>query len=130
MREEMENIASEPLQLIPTRLTENMSSKPTTIADNQYRSEQATHTAAVLGEISNDQKHATSAGSFEEDLKRQLLDLKQKNRQLQIQIDDFVMKQKLPDNISENTIINSHLKSLNETISKSPHFVHLTIIYL
>ena len=55
---------------------------------------------------------------FEEDLKRQLFDAKQKNRLLQSQMDEFVLKQKLPDNITDSTIINSHIKTLNETISE------------
>ena len=100
MREEMENIASEPLQLIPTKLNENVLLKP----------------SAEPKLTLNDQ--AMTTNTFEEDLKRQILDLKQKNRYLQTQIDDFVNKQKLPENISDNTIINSHIKSLNDTISK------------
>ena len=51
-------------------------------------------------------------------MKRQLSDVKQKNRQLQSQIDDYVLNQKLPDNVTDNTIINNHIKSLNETICK------------
>ena len=105
MREEMENIASEPLQLIPTKLNENAITKPRTISSDQ-------------GWISNElPTSVATTNGFQEDMQRQILDLKQKNRNLQIQIDDFVSKQKLPDNISDNTIINSHIKSLNETIS-------------
>ena len=57
---------------------------------------------------------------FEEDLKRQLLDAKQKNRQLQSQIDEFMLKQKLPaDTFTDNTIINSHIRTINETVGES-----------
>lgn len=60
-----------------------------------------------------------SKNEFEEDLKRQLLDLKQKNRDLQSKIDEYILKQKVPDgNLTDNTILNSHMKSLNETISR------------
>ena len=104
MREEMENIASEPLQLIPTKLNESSITKPQTISSDRR--------------ISNETTTPIATNAFQDDLQRQVLDLKQKNRSLQIQIDDFVSKQKLPDNISDNTIINNHIKSLNETISK------------
>jgi len=110
MREEMENIASEPLQMIPTKLNENILTKPQTIQTPEQR---------MLSESST----TTTTNAFQEDLQRQVLDLKQKNRNLQIQIDDFVSKQKLPDNISDNTIINSHIKSLNETISEKWSFI-------
>lgn len=51
-------------------------------------------------------------------MKRQLQEAKQKNRQLQAQIDEYMLKQKLiPENMSDNTIINSHIKTINETIS-------------
>jgi hypothetical protein len=103
MREEMENIASEPLQLIPTKLSENAITKPR-ISDQGW----------ISNELSTP---VVTTNGFQEDMQRQILDLKQKNRNLQIQIDDLVSKQKLPDNISDNTIINSHIKSLNETIS-------------
>ena len=53
---------------------------------------------------------------FEEDLKRQLQEAKQKNRQLQSQLDEHLLTLKLPDNMSDNTVINSHIKSMNETI--------------
>ena len=77
MREEIENIATEPIQLIPTKLNENFNNIKPQITDQ------------------NSQMPVT----FEDDLKRQLLDLKQKNRHLQVQIDDFVSNQKLPDYI-------------------------------
>ena len=51
------------------------------------------------------------------EIKSENMKLKEKNRQLQSQIDQFISKQKLPDKITDNTIINSHIQSLNETIS-------------
>lgn len=53
------------------------------------------------------------------------MEAKQKNRQLQSQIDEFVLKQKLPDSLSDNTIINSHIKTINETISKVYNFMKI-----
>jgi len=106
MREEMENLANEPEKLnkevrVDRLIPEKLEHAPI---------EQSKGLAKI---------------EFEEDLKRQLLDAKQRNRQLQAQLDDYVMKQKLPDNITDNTIINSHMKSMSDTISnilKIPFF--------
>lgn len=54
---------------------------------------------------------------FTNDLQNEVLKLKEKNRQLQTQIDEYISKQKLPDKITDNVILNNHVKSLNETIS-------------
>jgi hypothetical protein len=51
------------------------------------------------------------------DLQGQVTKLKEKNRELQAQIDEFVVKQKLPDNITDNVVLNNHIQSLNQTIS-------------
>ena len=48
---------------------------------------------------------------------RQLQETKQKNRQLQSQLDECLLGVKVPENLTDSTIINSHIKSLNETIS-------------
>jgi hypothetical protein len=98
MREEMENLANEPEKL-----------------DKEVRIDRLIPEKLDLSAI--DQPRGLAKTEFEEDLKRQLLESKQKNRQLQAQLDDYVMKQKLPDNITDNTIINSHMKSMSDTIS-------------
>ena len=54
---------------------------------------------------------------FENDLQKQLLDLKQRNRDLQSQIDDYLLKNKYPEKMTDNTVINTHIKSQNDTIS-------------
>ncbi len=54
---------------------------------------------------------------FLKDLEIQLLDAKQKNRQLQAKLDEYMLAIKAPDSIPDNTIINSHIKTLNETVS-------------
>ncbi|RNA39221.1 coiled-coil domain-containing 57 [Brachionus plicatilis] len=57
------------------------------------------------------------ADKFNQDLEKQLFELKQKNRDLQSKIDEYVLGQKIPDSkLTDNTILNSHMKSLNETI--------------
>lgn len=61
------------------------------------------------------------SGDYVDDLKRQLLESKQKNRTLQSQIDQVLLTNKLPDTITDNTILNSHIKSINETVGKC-HF--------
>jgi len=61
---------------------------------------------------------ATEANAeFVKDLESQLLDVKQKNRQLQTKLDEYMLAIKAPDSIPDNTIINSHIKTLNETVS-------------
>lgn len=109
MREEMENIASEPEQRIPTKLNSNGYSEHKNNHD-LVKPQPVLITTPLVN---------PNAGKveFEEDLKKQVLDLKQKNRHLQAQLDDIITKQKLPDNITDNTIINSHIKSLNDTIN-------------
>lgn len=57
------------------------------------------------------------AQTFNQDLEEQILQLKQKNRDLQSKVDEYVVGQKMPDSkLTDNTILNSHMKSLNDTI--------------
>jgi hypothetical protein len=101
MREDMENLANEPEKLVVNKEARNEHLIPEKIEE-------------ILGK---EKPSGLARTEYEEDLKRQLLEAKQKNRQLQAQLDDYVMKQKLPDNITDNTIINSHMKSMSDTIS-------------
>lgn len=97
MREEMENLAS----------GESRDEARTTIKSK----------SDVL--ISSATNNTSSSSEYVEDLKRQLLDAKQKNRSLQAQIDEILLnKNKLPHTITDNTIINSHIKSINETVGE------------
>lgn len=89
MREEMENIANQPEQLLVQSIK---------VPEVQQMSKK-------------------TPNDFEEDLKHQLLETKQKNRQLQSQLDEVILNKKLPDSLADNTIINSHMKTLNETIN-------------
>jgi len=91
MREEMENIANQPEQLQESKV------------------QQQQQQPIIM--------NSKSQNDFEEDLKKQLFESKQKNRQLQVQLDDLVLNKKLPESLNDNVIINSHIKTLNETIS-------------
>ncbi|CAF0791557.1 unnamed protein product [Brachionus calyciflorus] len=67
---------------------------------------------------SNEVRDKPATVKFNEDLEKQLIELKHKNRELQSKIDEYVVNQKIPDDkLTDNTILNSHLKQLNETIN-------------
>jgi hypothetical protein len=115
MRTEMENIATDPVQV-------QFSNKINTLKQNEGSISNTFLKQPAQVPITNDYDNSVSSkatANYDEDLRHQLLEAKQKNRHLQSQLDDFILKQKLPENISDNTIINNHIKSLNETISKT-----------
>lgn len=124
MRTEMENIATDPDQTQFTNKINPLKQNEELIPDSLLK-----QPSKVLLNYNNDNfMSSKAAANYDEDLRNQLLEAKQKNRQLQSQLDDFVLKQKLPENISDNTIINNHVKSLNETISKI--FIHFNFIII
>ena len=62
-------------------------------------------------------RDSSGVDKFNQDLENQMLQLKQKNRDLQSKIDEYVVGQKVPDaKLTDNAILNSHMKSLNDTI--------------
>jgi hypothetical protein len=130
MREEMENLATNPpssqnqiLDLIPTKQVNrakengNLNIPPRVLVESPSKGNYNNrYSSFYLKNIMT--MSVLVLKEFEEDLKRQLQEAKQKNRQLQAQIDEYMLKQKLiPENMSDNTIINSHIKTINETIS-------------
>ena len=121
MRQEMENLATSS-NLKPNSSTSNSDFTPTS-SNNQKHVEITVQTPAKHISSTNIEANSTpiKVADFEEDLKRQLLESKQKNRQLQAQIDEYILNKhsvtgKLPDTITDNTIINSHIKTMNETV--------------
>jgi len=93
MRDEMENLAEK----IPTK------------DDNVLYKPMSSQLPLVISDKANEE--------FVNEVRNENFKLKEKNRELQSQIDTFVLKQKMPDKITDNTIINNHVQSLNETIS-------------
>jgi hypothetical protein len=109
MREEMENIAFNNLLQQPSNNNNN---------NNYISNSSKIETPEPEYTISEKKYFISGKKEFEDDLKKQVLDLKQKNRELQSQIDEYLVKNKFPEKMTDNTVINSHIKSQNETISK------------
>jgi uncharacterized protein YlxW (UPF0749 family) len=121
MREDMENIATNEMPTTTTKRTETQQNFL------KYSSN--------IGKIDTDLSTADSNNNIQS-LQELVKNLQQKNKELQSKFDEFSIAKnqsiQINEKLTDNSIINSHVKGLNDAISKKERgfFFFLSFFFL